>query len=958
MSAPEGTEKPLSSVKVEAISKFREGIAAKFALIFSLLVLVATGTVGYMVYRGAEQSLINASSDRLKHMADVINVRLSASMEAISKDIRFLASTPPVQGLVRAHVDGVRSERAYIDPETNIDDREWRDQLANTFTVFLENRPSYLQASFIGLTRRGGRELVRIEKRDRLVHRVPHAALRPVGDDSLFQAATRLPEGTFHLSDLAVAHRTEAGVPVPTVRATIPVYAPNGHVYGCIAIRIDARPMLSAFTSLLDPDFTLHLANEKGELLTGAPANTTFQERFPEAAKWFGQRAGASLLKELSQGEAPARMAYFERLGFGMQPNRHQLVVGITSPYDAMLSRVAHVRDYSLIITLFFGLIGIALAFVFSGYLTYPLRQVTQALSRFGRDGNEADDASCLPTHRKDEIGVLARTFHAMTQQIKQQMHERADKERRQRIILETSAEGIIVVTDEGVIETFNQTAEDLFGHAADAMEGTSIDRVLLVGEEVESDPHWLPPWKQVGSGREVTGVRADGALFPLSLAVSAFELFGEQKYAIFLQDISKRKRYERVLQDAKEKAEEVARLKSTFLANMSHEIRTPLTTVIGYAGVLAEEVSDRHREFAQFIRNSGERLMETLNSVLSLAQLEASGVEIQFDVLEIAAEAREIVDLFQPLADEKGLALRFVPPEQGNPLAHLDRGALSSVMQNLIGNAIKFTEEGSVTVRITLDDQDVHLHVEDTGIGIDADFLPHLFDEFVQESTGMRRSHEGSGLGLAITKRLVDLMNGCIQVESTKGEGTVFTVSFPRSEATHPDDEDASSGGRTATTRGFRQAPAQLLLAEDNTETAIMMEELLRETCDVTAVSDGDAALRCAQETVYDLVLLDINLGGGPSGADVLRRLRAQPAYENVPIAAVTAYALPGDRERLLKMGFDAYLDKPFAPEDLDALMEQLLEMAQSNTRRPREARPRVRSRTEGNLAAPGDRP
>jgi len=951
-------------VRVEAISKFREGIAAKFALIFSLLVLVATGTVGYMVYRGAEQSLIDASSDHLEHTADVIKVRLSASVEAISKDLRFLAATPPVQGIVRAHVDGVRvddmrRQRAYIDPETNIDDREWRDQLANTLTVFLENRPSYVHASFIGRTRQGGRELVRIDKRDRRVHRTPAAALQPVSEDSLFHAATQLPKGAFHLSDITMTRQAAGSPPVPTLRAITPVYARNGHVYGCISIEVDARPMLDAFDSLLDPDFTLHLANEKGQLLTHARADTTFGDQFPGAAAWFDRRFAAPLRTELGEDEAPARMAYFERVAFGMPPNQHHLMVGVTSPYETMLARVARVRDYSLLITLLFGLIGIALALVFSGYLTYPLRQVTQALSRFGREGNDPGDAERLPTHRKDEIGVLARTFHAMTQQIKQQLHELADKERRQRIILETSAEGIIVVTDEGLIETFNQTAEDLFGHTAAAMEGTTINRVLLVREEAEAadDPHWLPPWKQVGSGREVTGVRADGALFPLSLAVSAFELFGEQKYAIFLQDISKRKRYERILQEAKEKAEEVARLKSTFLANMSHEIRTPLTTVIGYAGVLAEEVSDRHREFAQFIRNSGERLMETLNSVLSLAQLEASGVEIQFDVLEVVAETREIVDLFRPLADENGLELRFVPPDD-EPLAHLDRGALSSVMQNLIGNAIKFTEAGRVTVRITLDEQDVHLHVEDTGIGIDADFLPHLFDEFVQESTGVRRSHEGSGLGLAITKRLVDLMNGRIQVESTKGEGTVFTVSFPRTETPFHGGEGAPSGTRTAIPGGARSAPAELLLAEDNIETARMMEELLRETCNVTAVSDGEMALRHAQETAYDIVLLDINLGGGPSGADVLRRLRAQPAYENVPIAAVTAYALPGDRERLLKMGFDAYLDKPFAPEDLDELMEQLLAVAQPGGRSPRKALPRARPNAGSNLTAPGDRP
>ena len=258
---------------MEAISKFREGIAAKFALFFSLLVLLATGTVGFLVYRGAEQSLSNASTDRLKHTADVINVRLEASVEAINKDLRFLVATPPVQGLVRAHVEGVQvedaqSERAYIDPETRIDDREWRDQLANTLTVFLENRPSYVRASFIGLTPHGGHEIARIEKRDGRTIRVPRERLQSRKQDAFFQSGVRLDQGTFQLSDITLTPLAAGESAVPMVRAMTPVYASNGRVYGCVAIHVDMRPTFDAFDSLLDANFALHLANGSDSLLT------------------------------------------------------------------------------------------------------------------------------------------------------------------------------------------------------------------------------------------------------------------------------------------------------------------------------------------------------------------------------------------------------------------------------------------------------------------------------------------------------------------------------------------------------------------------------------------------------------------------------------------------------------------------------------------------------------------
>ncbi|HYE96201.1 MAG TPA: ATP-binding protein [Rubricoccaceae bacterium] len=245
-------------------------------------------------------------------------------------------------------------------------------------------------------------------------------------------------------------------------------------------------------------------------------------------------------------------------------------------------------------------------------------------------------------------------------------------------------------------------------------------------------------------------------------------------------QDITERKAFERELVAAREAAEEVARLKSAFLANMSHEIRTPLTSILGFADVLAAEVSEEQREFVRFIERSGQRLLDTLNSVLELARLEASGVEPALEVLDVGADAMQAVQLLMPLAEQKGLRLVLVPPQEP-ALALLDKTCFHRIVMNLVGNAIKFTEEGHVTVRLDADADVVRLRVADTGVGIAPEFLPHLFDEFRQETTGHHRSHEGTGLGLSITRRLVDLLGGNVAVESQRPGGTTFTVSFPR---------------------------------------------------------------------------------------------------------------------------------------------------------------------------------
>src|SRR5690606_12637870 len=194
-------------------------------------------------------------------------------------------------------------------------------------------------------------------------------------------------------------------------------------------------------------------------------------------------------------------------------------------------------------------------------------------------------------------------------------------------------------------------------------------------------------------------------------------------------------------------------RLKTAFLNNMSHEIRTPLTGILGFAEILAEEIDEPYRAFARRIEKSGARLLATLNSVLDLAQLEANSVSLHPEPVDVTDEIREVLLSLTPLAEEKGLALTLLPAPEADTTARLDRACLSRIATNLVGNAIKFTRSGGVTVETRATEDEVAFAVRDTGIGIAEDALPHLFSEFWQESAGQGRSHEGSGLGLSITK-------------------------------------------------------------------------------------------------------------------------------------------------------------------------------------------------------------
>jgi signal transduction histidine kinase len=275
--------------------------------------------------------------------------------------------------------------------------------------------------------------------------------------------------------------------------------------------------------------------------------------------------------------------------------------------------------------------------------------------------------------------------------------------------------------------------------------------------------------------------LRKDGTVRHGEFSVQAITYQGEYAAIGSIRDVTERKEAEDALRVAKEEAEEMNRLKSAFLANMSHEIRTPLTSIIGFTEVLSEEDLGEGNRFIELIRRGGERLLDTLNSVLDLSQLEAGSMRLTPAPLDVAEEVRETVDLFKPRAAKHDVDLAVDVPDRPLP-AELDGAGLRRILSNLLSNATKFTEPGDqITVRITPKDDAFTLEVEDTGVGIDTEFLPHLFDAFQQESTGAARAYEGSGLGLAITHQLTELMGGSIDVESTKGEGTCFTVRLPR---------------------------------------------------------------------------------------------------------------------------------------------------------------------------------
>lgn len=383
----------------------------------------------------------------------------------------------------------------------------------------------------------------------------------------------------------------------------------------------------------------------------------------------------------------------------------------------------------------------------------------------------------------------------------------------------------------------------------------------------------------------------------------------------------------------AKEKAEEMNQVKNYFLSNMSHELRTPLISVLGFTELLQNEITDpEHLEMLNNIKEGGERLNFTLNSLLELSKLEAEKNKINIEKIELNNEIKKATESLKQYVKSKRLFLREESSEL-NIKVNIDCELFQKALFQILHNAIKFTKEGGVFVSTNLEKKEncdwAVIKVIDTGIGISKDCLNKIFTNFRQASEGLSRSHEGSGVGLSIAKKIIELMKGHLEVESEVGKGSTFSIWLPAILEGERLSEIIENKTRTISFKvsdeKIRTIP-KILIVEDNPLNRSLLKMMLKNKVTLMEAEDGASSIVFARNNKFDLILMDINLGEGIDGIETMYQIRKIPGYMNVPIFAVTAYAMPGDKERFLKEGFDEYLQKPFTKELLLDLMGKRL--------------------------------
>ncbi len=507
--------------------------------------------------------------------------------------------------------------------------------------------------------------------------------------------------------------------------------------------------------------------------------------------------------------------------------------------------------------------------------------------------------------------------------------------EEQNRLLFEEAPESVVLFDDHGGILRMNRAFETLTGHPREVLLGRRIEQTdLLPLQEMQ------PLLQSVQDNSRSTAefsfadfklIRADGTPRDVQVNIFPLRIQGKVHYLSTMHDVTAEKQAEETLRLANSELERALRLKDEFLANMSHELRTPLNAILGVSESLTEQIAgplnDKQLKYIQTIHESGQHLLALINDILDLAKINAGKVELEMSKVDPAGIAQSCLRLVHELAQKKNLELSL-DLDSAVSLFFADERRLKQMIVNLLSNAVKFTPSGGrigLQIRGDASNHILHFSVWDTGIGIRLDEIQYLFQPFVQLDAGLARDAQGTGLGLVLVSQMARLHGGSVRVESQPGQGSRFTVSIPWHAAAQTGSLNRSAQpSRSPAPMPKGNHRPSILLVEDTEAVSMLIHDYLESHgYHVSVARNGFDGIAQAQRLRPKLILMDVMMPE-MDGLEATHRLRSLPGFEQTPIIALTALAMPIDRDRCLAAGMNDYLSKPVNLSEIMSIVKK----------------------------------
>ncbi|MEX2130809.1 MAG: response regulator [Pseudohongiellaceae bacterium] len=859
-----------------------------------LLVAVMVGSAVLAIWQ--RQLVLDQYTEELSLINRSLEQSLIDGVEVMRSGVTTLSQLGVVTGIMRA------SNNNDIDPVSGLPINTGKQLLFTTFRALTAFDPNYYSIRFIGAAD-GGRELVRIDIDDGALTQVMGDELEQVGDTEYFRAVSRIAENELYFSRIDL-HRETGSIVIParpTLRVAAPVFSDDGSFFGAIVIN---RDMGKTFEDLYerfrlqfpDPAINLYITNNNGDYLFHPDPSRTFGFEFGESYRWqddfvdikpLGTAAetGTSASEvDFSSGLARADLGgeqvytYFHEIQLVPESNNLQVLLISEIPAGVVNGPIMSILQRMILINL---IAGLAIYLAFRLILARQLEPLSTLSSQAGRIA-EGDYNVALPASKTTEVSALISSLSSLMKRVAEREAGLIKSENFANNVIDTAPQGIMISDHHGEIVRVNSKLEEMFGYAHGEMNGLRISNLVPVQlqelHETKRLEYLESPDTRVMNNKNIFGLRKDGSQIAVEVGITPVNFEAESRILATVVDMSKywkieqqlirnrneleskvRERTQKLL-EARDEAKQLVKAKSEFLANMSHEIRTPMTAVLGLLDVLRRTSLDpAQQKYVSQIHNSSRALLHIINDILDISKIEAGKISIEENDFSLVEAVESAVDLFAPSADLKGLTL-LLKIDPGLP-RHVrgDRTRLMQVLNNLLDNAIKFTEKGEVLLKVECMNMDKHtmnlrFTVSDTGIGIDPETIKRLVLPFEQADSATTRLFGGTGLGLTISKKLIELMGGSLHIKSQVATGTEFSFLLKL----------AYREGSDLLLKEPQHIGKHVLVVDDHPIACEIISRLLSHWgCRVDSAFSGHQALQKLQELTasnehYDLMIVD----------------------------------------------------------------------------------------------------